>query len=88
MDLAILGLLAFIYIFVHALNASSYVKDVSKLDIFAWFNMSVIVFIFLFPIPIYFWSTRQQLHLSQPPQRQRPDSQACGYGGYAGDDEP
>ncbi len=44
----------FIYIFNHSLNASSYVKDVSKLDIFAWFNMSVIVFIFLFAIPVYF----------------------------------
>ena len=50
----------FIYIFVHSMAGSGYVKDLSKLDLFSWFNMSLIVFVFLFAIPIYFASDRCQ----------------------------
>ena len=44
----------FIYILPHAFTGSGYVKDLSKLDLFSWINMSVIVFVFLFAIPVYF----------------------------------
>ncbi len=50
------GCWIFIYIFVHSLAGSGYIKDLSKLDLFSWINMSVIVFVFLFAIPIYFAS--------------------------------
>lgn len=50
----------FIYIFVHSMAGSGYVKDLSKLDLFSWINMSVIVFVFLFAIPAYFASDRCQ----------------------------
>lgn len=50
----------FIYIFVHSMAGSGYVNDLSKLDLFSWINMSVIVFVFLFAIPIYFASDRCQ----------------------------
>jgi len=46
----------FIYIFVHSMAGSGYATDLSKLDLFSWINMSVIVFVFLFAIPIYFAS--------------------------------
>ena len=46
----------FIYIFVHSMSGSGYVTDLSKLDLFSWINMSVIVFVFLFATPIYFAS--------------------------------
>ena len=44
----------FIYIFTHSFANSGYANDLSKLDLFSWVNMSVIVFVFLFAIPIYF----------------------------------
>ena len=50
----------FIYIFVHSMSGSGYVTDLSKLDLFSWINMSVIVFVFLFTIPVYFASDRCQ----------------------------
>ena len=50
----------FIYIFVHSMAGSGYVKNVTKLDLFSWGNMSVIVFVFLFAIPAYFASDRCQ----------------------------
>ena len=50
----------FIYIFVHSMAGSGYVKDLSKLDLFSWINMSLIVFLFLFAIPFYFASDRCQ----------------------------
>ena len=46
----------FIYIWNHAIAGSSYIKDLSNLDLFSWINMSLIVFVFLFAIPIYFAS--------------------------------
>ena len=46
----------FIYIFMYSMAGSGYVVDLSKLDLFSWINMSVIVFVFLFAIPIYFAS--------------------------------
>ena len=50
----------FIYIFVHSMSASGYATDLSRLDLFSWINMSVIVFVFLFVIPAYFASDRCQ----------------------------
>ena len=50
----------FIYIFTHAIAGSAYVTDLSKLDLFSWINMSLIVFIFLFAIPAYFASDQAQ----------------------------
>lgn len=50
----------FIYIFVHSMYGSGYETDLSKLDLFSWINMSVIVFVFLFAIPTYFASDRCQ----------------------------
>ncbi len=44
----------FAYIFVHSMSGSGYVNDLSKFDLFSWINMSAIVFIFLFAIPICF----------------------------------
>ncbi len=51
----------FIYIFVHSMAGNGYVKDLSKLDLFSWINMSVIMFVFLFAIPAYFASERCQV---------------------------
>ena len=61
----------FIYIFVHSMAGSGYVKDLSKLDLFSWINMSVIVFVFLFAIPIYFASDGfQRRALAKTPEEQ------------------
>ena len=49
----------FVYILVHSLSGS-YVRGVSKLDLFSWIHMSVIVFVFLFAIPVYFASDQAQ----------------------------
>ncbi len=61
----------FIYIFIHSMSGSGYATDLSKLDLFSWINMSVIVFVFLFAIPIYFASDGfQRRALAKTPEEQ------------------